>query len=422
MDNRHCGEPTCRRRTVLAGLAATATLPAVATGQSASDGWHRPHGDRHNTGSAAVAGPTADLGVAWTRSVDAAVTGQPMPVGDSCVVGTAAGRVHATAIESGEPGWSTALDGERVRTCTPAGDRLVVSTAGNAVYGLDREDGAIDWQISTEAPVTSPLMVEGETVLFGTEQGEVLALDVTDGQRSWRVTLPEEIVGVPAVVDETIVVRDRQGTVAALSLADGEEAWRRAEVVGNLGPAAYADGQVFVCGTTGDGAGRVAARDVGDGSLDWERAFDGQFWTPLAVAHGHVYVFDNRGTLWALDPADGATDWQVQFDEQVALAAAEDALYVLTRAALAAYDPTDGAERDRFHPGDQLGDVVSGHEDAVFTGGPTPISRGALLASEDGRIWAVRGGSGGLPLTALAGGAGLTGLAAYGLYRWRRAG
>ena len=282
-----------------------------------------------------VAGPspitatTANrLRPAWRFTAGGPVTGTPIVVDGTVLIGSYDGSLYALDATDGTPRWSFATGATAFErdmnvplgisgSATVAEGVVYVGDADAVVHALDLADGRHRWSVSVEAAPngsiwSSPVVVEDQVVVGVASvakeagfRGSVVALDRADGAIRWQTHM------TPAGVDGAGVF-----AVPAIDLTR-RMVFAATQNAYTARPAPY--GQVI----------SMVALDLDSGALRWAMAAapnDGQT-SPVAdfgfsASPGlATAVIDGRprdlviegqksGVLWALDRDTGEVVWQ----------------------------------------------------------------------------------------------------------------
>jgi outer membrane protein assembly factor BamB len=285
-------------------------------------------------GRVGAAGPTDEVRVGWTRTVDHLTVTTAAVYGDTVVVGSYDG-VMAIDLATGDRVWT--VDREQVRGVAATAD-AILAAAEDRVLALDPVDGTRLWTTTLGEDGVRPPTVAGERAYVAVGDGAaIVAVELGSGEVVWRRRLAGDwLPASVAVADGTVYAGTETGAVTALDAPTGEERWstplvqvpeeaRRAHSFG-LGAAPAVDiagGRVVV----GDETGVLHAVDAESGDRVWsfapptrERArararerdesFDGFAWGGAAVADGTVYAGCEDGRLYAVDAATGEPSWR----------------------------------------------------------------------------------------------------------------
>jgi outer membrane protein assembly factor BamB len=94
------------------------------------------------------------------------------------------GVVAALDAATGNPAWSTRVDGGFRVGPAAAGDRIYAATEGGTVHAFSRA-GERRWRTALGAPVRTPLAV-GDGAVYALADGTTVALDAETGRPRWR--------------------------------------------------------------------------------------------------------------------------------------------------------------------------------------------------------------------------------------------
>ncbi|WP_318568409.1 PQQ-binding-like beta-propeller repeat protein [Salinigranum marinum] len=334
--------------------------------------------DAANTGSVAGVGRTVRTPAhAWEPvALGEECTTTPVVLGDSLVVGTRAGRLHAIS--------------------RSAGDHEVVATPG----------AAADVEL-----FASPAVVR-DTVVVVTSVGEVIGYRLADGPRAreaWRadrrVTGPGSVATAsPTVADGRLFVAGGEGTVHALDGRNGDAVWDEPYDAGagiTLAAPAVDDGTVYVA--TDDGT--LHAIDAASGAGSWSTRLGPEpIWASPAVADGRLLVGNRSGTLYVVDAEGGAVRRKEAVGDEIVSSAAVhgERAYVVSnvggRVSAEARGPTDDDDGASASPRavvtafDLEGRIERRWEtdlDAMTISSPTVAGQGLFLGTNGGRLAAL---------------------------------
>lgn len=156
---------------------------------------------------------------------------EPVVVGTTVIAGFDNGRIVATSLIGGEPGWEVVLSPPTGRSDL---ERLADIDGAMAVVGQDvyatgyqgqmaalaAESGQILW--SREIPTHVGLGADEENVYVVSGTGELIALDRQTGNERWRQdALLRRQPTAPVPFGDTVVTGDLEGYVHFFSKADG---------------------------------------------------------------------------------------------------------------------------------------------------------------------------------------------------------
>jgi outer membrane protein assembly factor BamB len=258
------------------------------------------------------------------------------------------------------------------------GDYVYYAASDKKLYALRLEDGAELWSRRFKAPLAETPVAGGDAVYVCVPypEGRLYALRAADGKNVWREPAGPGVV--KAAVGGRVVAVGRGPSVVFYDLASGSEEGKvlfDEDVVG----AAYVGDGTFLVWT---GGGLVAACRAGEAKPLWEKkaAASGVY---VTAAGGRAYVAAALGELVSYDQLTGEENWRIDLGGPLTGAPLVngDALFVAGRRALFACDVRKGEVLWAFEPG---GNVV----------GAAPYGSFAVVACEDGRVYAATEGRG----------------------------
>lgn len=160
-----------------------------------------------------------------------AIWATPIVRGDTLIVATMNGEVHAVSTADGSATWPEpfkASTGAIPEIALLDDSLLFVPTVGKAVYLLDPETGKeAHPSIRTDDWVWTRPALDGETVYFGDFAGTLLAIDITTGEEEWHASTGHKIKAAPAIVGDVVVVADRGSAVSFFDKTTGEQRGNR---------------------------------------------------------------------------------------------------------------------------------------------------------------------------------------------------
>jgi outer membrane protein assembly factor BamB len=157
--------------------------------------------------------------------------------------------------------------------------------------------------------------LEGSTLYIGLGSSTQLwALNASNGQMLWSFDTGDRITRTALVESEMVYVATWHGTIFALKRVDGQKRWSYAlndlqnqtVVDGVGGSMALADGHLYV----GDYRGSVLCIDSAKGRLVWRYATGAQILATPIVGVGLIYVGSSDGYFYALDTQSGRPAWR----------------------------------------------------------------------------------------------------------------
>jgi outer membrane protein assembly factor BamB len=288
-----------------AGKTKVAAAPEIA--------WPMTRGGPALTGSVAAPVPLEPK-TAWTFAAAGAITAEAAIAGGRVYVGTAKGRLHCLAADTGRELWH--FDTQDAITAAPAvsGKLVCVSSNDGRLYALNADTGAEVWRFAIEDKISAGAIVikspagSGDWVLLNGYDGSTRALDATDGRVIWTYKTDDFINGSPAVVDGRYVVFGGcDAQVHVVNLKDGTLQHKiptSAQIPASIGTF----GTMAFCGNY---ANQTVAFDVLGGKVAWtyeDRALP--FFSSPAVNDRLVLIGSRDKHLHAINRETGASVWK----------------------------------------------------------------------------------------------------------------
>jgi len=240
----------------------------------------------------------------WTAPVPGRVVGAPTLAGNTLVVGTTEGLLHALSLEEDagttpRTAWRAfEADGKVWSAGTATDGTIYFGTLEHTVYAVDVADGTERWSFEVGGAVVGSPLVMGGTVYVGALDRNLYALDATTGEQKWKFSGDNWFWASPVSDGRTIYAATLGGTVYALDL-NGQEVWPSpAKVVGPIlaAPAVLSDSLIVAT----DGK-MVHQLNILDGREMWVFAVGERVRAEVASQDDRVYLIDTDGVVHALD-------------------------------------------------------------------------------------------------------------------------
>jgi outer membrane protein assembly factor BamB len=230
--------------------------------------------------------------------------------------------VHSSALEAldastGEPYWTFETNEKIQAPPLVMGNRVLLASR-TTLWTLDATSGRLVWKFHRGAgawPTSGSPTLVGNTVYFALGSGtQFWALDLADGHVLWSFDTNDRITSTSLVQAGSVYVATWHGTIFALNRSNGARRWslslnpiqRETVVDGVGGSMALADGHLFV----GDYRGTVLCMDAVKGRVIWRYATGAQVLATPIVASALVYVGSSDGYFYALDTHTGRPAWR----------------------------------------------------------------------------------------------------------------
>lgn len=250
---------------------------------------------------------------AWTRRLDATLTGCVAQFADQLYVIDIEGQAYGLGKEDGAVRWRAHLGAESFVAPVANADVLIIQTANEQLHALNPHDGQELWTYSAYSPRLAlfggfqPILV-GPYVIAGFADGALAILDWRRGQAiSFRqLAVPVGTTDIDRLVDiDTALFSDDNvlyvaaygGSLLALQLRTGRELWRHN--FGGSRPLAADDDTIYGIGAENN----IYAFAKRDGQLKWQNdAYAALTLTGLATMAGQLVLADEDGHLSVLSP------------------------------------------------------------------------------------------------------------------------
>ena len=245
------------------------------------------------------------------------ISGAPGASPEVVVIGGSEAEVVALASADGTELWRTTVSSEVLAPPQVSGNTVLVRSGDGKLHALNAQSGARQWIYDRSVPIltlrgSSAPVVYRDTVIAGFDSGRLAALELGSGKALWetRIAIPSgrsdlermvDIDSTPVIRGDTVYVASFQGQVAAVTLATGQIQWTR-EISSYAGLAV--DGTaVYVA----DAESSIWALDRLTGSSLWKQdALYARRITAPTVFRDHVIVGDFEGYLHWMSPVDGS--------------------------------------------------------------------------------------------------------------------
>lgn len=273
----------------------------------------------------------------WRQRLDAGIAAGVTIAGDSVVLVDGGGTLSVLSLQDGSTRWSD--DRVGVSDAAPTVmDGVVfvagrVGTAASRVSALDLDTGDRLWSRTPSggATSTSVVTVDDGLVVFAGSDRLVQALDVETGEQVWdalMVNVPSP-VAVPLVADGAVFMSDYAGGVYRFDARTGDRMWDQQLNSLAVRSSLIPSGGALVMGTND---GRLVAFDRDDGHLRMDLATGAGLLGAITVADDLLVVpkggTEPRLIAFAGDPDGALLD--------VVSPTTADPVALLTRFALAA--------------------------------------------------------------------------------------
>ncbi|GAA5191122.1 outer membrane protein assembly factor BamB [Ferrimonas gelatinilytica] len=231
-------------------------------------------------------------------------------------IGSENGALFALNAEDGSVAWEALTRGEVLSDPAVIGRLVVVNTAAGKVQAFDVDSGEFQWQMDLSVP---PLMLRGTSgiassqgaALLGTPDGKVSALFADSGTPIWEARIAEasgsnELERVvdadvkPVVLGENVYAAAFNGNLASIELRSGRVLWSRQYSV--YTPLAIQGYRIYLT----DARGSIYAIDRRNGLENWANTeLTGRMLTGPQVFGDYLVVGDYEGYLHILERSSG---------------------------------------------------------------------------------------------------------------------
>lgn len=150
--------------------------------------------------------------------------------------------------------WSRSLQDAVRGPPVLVGNRLFVAENGGSVLALDKRTGNVAWTVELETGINAPISANEES-LFVAAGKDAYCLGQDTGEERWVSRLGAVSTTGLALGTNALYLGTFAKTVHALGAADGEEQWHYKTELPVHSPAALVEGQLYI----GDNAGVVRA-------------------------------------------------------------------------------------------------------------------------------------------------------------------
>ncbi len=257
---------------------------------------------------------------AWTYNAGGGFSkGSPLVIGNTVIVGTRKGDVHAVDLLDGQQIGNKEFGRSVEGTPAVSDELLFVPNAWGrrALSALDLRTGTYKWRYEG-VPIESSVLVLDDLVIAGDVEGNVVALEKQTGEVRWLYEFGDfaSVLSGPAGVAKRVAAADETGRVVLLEADSGALIWEvdlGAPVESGLAITAE---NVFVPTTRG----LFASLRTEDGSLAWEYTTPSEEvrFTSPAVTDTEVVFGGTDGILRSLRIANGELNWTFQTDGTIA--------------------------------------------------------------------------------------------------------
>ncbi len=229
-------------------------------------------------------------------------------------------NVFALNAETGIQNWSTILPGRIVGSPAVAGNSLVVGTTNGSLHAIALPEDPAALPGRTWAPfqaddkIWSRATVDNGTLYFGTLGHTVYAVSLADGKERWSVSLDGAVVGSPLVLNGTLYVGALDRTLYALNAESGEERWRFEGDSWFWASPVHDNGVIYAATL----AGSLYALDASGNRL-WSVPAEasGPIVAAPQVLERSVVVATTEKIVHQFSRVDGIEEWSIGVGEQV---------------------------------------------------------------------------------------------------------
>ncbi|MBY5992832.1 outer membrane protein assembly factor BamB [Ferrimonas balearica] len=261
-------------------------------------------------------------------------------------VGSENAVLFALNAEDGSLAWQATTGGEVLSDPAVVGAMVVVNTAAGKVQAFDVDTGEFQWQVDLTMP---SLVLRGSSgigqaqgaAFVGTPDGKITAMFAENGNLLWEARLAEasganelervvDVDASPVVLGETVYGVAFNGNLTAIELRSGRVLWSRK--YSSYAPLAIRGFDIYLT----DARGGIYAIDRRNGLEKWGNTeLTGRLVTAPQVMGDYLVAGDFEGYLHILDRATGTLLGRTQVDSSGLYTQAVrdgDTLYLQTRA------------------------------------------------------------------------------------------
>lgn len=268
--------------------------------------------------------------IVWQHAIAGSTTGAILVDAGLVHADSNAGEIVALDPVTGEPRWAQNVGSVSPGLPVPLNGQVVIGTLG-AVQAFDVSSGQPTWSTEVEGQLDSvvPLGQSVGAITFGAGSPpamSLLAFDPTSGRRSWSLTSSNITASVQSAGSSEVVVVTAPDpatgdTVLMVDSTTGDRLWSAAPAGSKLGPVSVIpSGDVLVIGAdaVGDELGESTAVLLKrtDGAVVWEAPLASSVLVAPVVA-GSLIVLpgsDDGGTtgaVVALESTSGVQAWRI---------------------------------------------------------------------------------------------------------------
>ncbi|MDE2899596.1 MAG: PQQ-binding-like beta-propeller repeat protein [Chloroflexota bacterium] len=243
-------------------------------------------------------------------------------------------NVFALNAETGLQTWSTILPGRIVGAPSLAGNSLLIGTGDGSLHAiaLPEDPAALPgrtWSpFQADGRIWSQAAVSDGSLYFGTLGHSVYAVNLADGKQRWRVELDGAVVGSPLVLNGTVYVGSLDRSLYALNAENGEALWSFEGDGWFWASPVHADGVIYAATLNGS----LYALDAG-GNRVWSIPAEasGPIVAAPEVLERSVVVATTENIVHQFSRIDGLEEWSIGVGEQVraGMASNGDVVYLI---------------------------------------------------------------------------------------------
>jgi outer membrane protein assembly factor BamB len=243
--------------------------------------------------------------------------------GFGCTTPSLEGKLVAVNISDGNLLWEVSLEASRATSggygCAPsatpvaiygnpavAGDLVYVAGYNGRIYAVSastRLSQDKDVNKANPQPIIGAPVVAGDRVYLGSADGRVYALNGASLEEEWEFQSGGKIWSTPVIEGDTLYIGSFDKKLYALNVSDGAKKWEFETEGAIISTPVVYDDTVYI----GSFDRRFYAVDASDGKPKWSQPFeaDSWFWAKPVICNNTIYAPCLDGKIYILDTEVG---------------------------------------------------------------------------------------------------------------------
>lgn len=250
---------------------------------------------------------TFPMTAAWEYNAGAGFgNSAPVIVGNTLIIGTMQGELHAVDITTGKKIRSMKTFSPISSSAVVSGKFIIVGNEGEEenLLGIDTEEGIVLWRSSAGGIAASPLAV-GDMVITAGLDGSLRAFRTSSGLEVWNTDTDSPLRSAPCASGDAVYCANTAGTISAHSVTDGKQRWSFRAKNGFFAGLTISDGALYAASRDSN----LYVLDAATGALRYSIPAGSMLMSAPAVSNGTIFLTAMDGSVTAYSAADGVRKW-----------------------------------------------------------------------------------------------------------------